>query len=998
MTDTEPAYTEIFGPLGDEIAHFANHTRKLLKASQRHRTTLLRASEWSEGVAPLATAPDDPNQALKAIDQFARSQREDRPKLFGAYFAHHHLRIQAELSVQLTERLAEAPREAAAGIMRDAYEEATEVRTRWIAALLDRTLKAAAPDLNARHYAALNVGSLTDHEDVDLAIVVSSRGALASLDRGFAVVARTFLRFASKIQLYLTEQFAASSSAALVSEYEALLRAPKSNVAAITQLLSATRLAGNPRLAQELESRVVARYYSGQGDPLLHEAYLRAVMKELQHFLAPSVRAGRLAPKREIYLPLKLTIAGLRTIYKVHATSPVEALAQLARADPKHGDAYEILSDTFVQNEILRALLFLYVVRTDEIDLSDPATRTATRHVARRLALPDSARRTAEERLLGRYADVRGRALTAAATLSLEIARHLHRISAFRNLIGSGATLQRPGINTARRLLELLTQHRGPIFWNEVIDTLGGDRNASRRFTDDLLELSPTDRGEIAKAYIACIGIDAEALIEFLAFVGSCDRNRAYAHPESSGKVSGPFWRAAIDAIRAESDAGALLRRQFFHAPAAESIFRLASSFAPAQLGTLCHAVEAFDAPPSILRLLRSMIILVHHRSRAVGRVVTRVLARTPEFLERTGDVRLQIELAQEISARAAREPIPEEQVELFGDAYDVAQLSGAIFAILEGEPKQRDELLTRATDRYVRELFKACFRDVRTRSPTFAQFRPGDGIALFVTGGYGRGEAFGADWDYVAVVADQDPRRRKFFGKVLQRVSGAMTRRGLLPHNRFTDRFNAYAVTIPELEALVADRDAESFIDEAELLECRFLLGDASVAADFQSKVVDRIIRQNGDAFVRDILAELRDRRQTNWPSLNLKLGPGGLRELHLLRLGLRVAKAVHPESLVDERLSPEILAHRRALPVVEAEIRRARDLYRLSVAFDDHLDLDALLEVSRDLSPLAQRGFRAGIRAHLEKLMRLSSTRIDHIAALLERIVAPPGAEAGD
>ena len=43
--------------------------------------------------------------------------------------------------------------------------------------------------------------------------------------------------------------------------------------------------------------------------------------------------------------------------------------------------------------------------------------------------------------------------------------------------------------------------------------------------------------------------------------------------------------------------------------------------------------------------------------------------------------------------------------------------------------------------------------------------------VAIFATGGFGRGEAFGADWDYLAIVDENDPGRKKFFGKVLQRL-----------------------------------------------------------------------------------------------------------------------------------------------------------------------------------------------------------------------------------
>src|SRR5205823_10624788 len=102
-----------------------------------------------------------------------------------------------------------------------------------------------------------------------------------------------------------------------------------------------------------------------------------------------------------------------------------EALAILVDKDQEHAEVYTALSNAFVQNEMLRALLFLYVVQGDDLDLSDATIRHAARRVAVLLGLGESARRSAERRLLGAYAEIRATALRSVASLSLKIARHL---------------------------------------------------------------------------------------------------------------------------------------------------------------------------------------------------------------------------------------------------------------------------------------------------------------------------------------------------------------------------------------------------------------------------------------------------------------------------------------------------------------------------------------------------------------------------------------------
>jgi len=285
-----------------------------------------------------------------------------------------------------------------------------------------------------------------------------------------------------------------------------------------------------------------------------------------------------------------------------------------------------------------------------------------------------------------------------------------------------------------------------------------------------------------------------------------------------------------------------------------------------------------------------------------------------------------------------------------------------------------------------VRELFKASFRDVRQRSPLFQLYRPGSGIAVFATGGYGRGEAFGGDFDYIAVARGGDPGLKKFFGKVLQRVSNAMSRRGLHPHNRFTGTFNAWVVRLPELIDYLDARSAETFIDEAEMLEARFLLGDPALARDFNEQVVSKVATEHRESFIRDILAEFEDRRTHLPHHLNLKEGKGGLREIHLILLALRCHVGL--KGPMGEQ---SIAAVGRRLPAIEPELhrlleanrelRRARELYRLTVAFDDHLEPEQLEEVAYDLLPLREAGVRTPYRPFLEQTMARTAEVVDHL-----------------
>ncbi|MEL7372606.1 MAG: hypothetical protein AAFN74_27015, partial [Myxococcota bacterium] len=326
------------------------------------------------------------------------------------------------------------------------------------------------------------------------------------------------------------------------------------------------------------------------------------------------------------------------------------------------------------------------------------------------------------------------------------------------------------------------------------------------------------------------------------------------------------------------------------------------------------------------------------------------------------------------------------------GDAFDVITLGSALVAILEGAPADRDAAFTHAVDQYVRELFKACFREVRDKSPMFSRYRPGSKVAVYATGGYGRGEAFGGDWDYIAVVDEPDRGLKKFFGKVIQRVSAAMTRRGLHPHNRLSDHFNEYVISISELTEYLKQRTPETFIDEAEILEARFFLGDPATDRRFNEEIRSLVTQTNAPAFIDDVLTELRVRRKHPPVGLNLKLAPGGLREIHLLWLAIRVFAKL-PGPLTPDMIGiaaealPESLGDLRFLLVANAELRRARELYRLAIAFDDTIETQEMVLTAADLAPLRHAGVRGDYQRELGKLLKAASIRVDRVIAEIER-----------
>jgi hypothetical protein len=989
MTESSspPALDPAFGRLGREIGRFANHTHKYLRASQTHRAQLVAAAEWSVGAAPLERAPARPALALRAVDRWAQAHGENRAQVFGAYFAHHHLRTQAELSRALLRASLEPDRVARAELFSSLYLRAEKTRRSWVAALLERSLAVAAPELRPRDFVALNVGALTDHEDVDLALVATSAEAKELLTRSLGAMSKVFLRFGSKLQLFLAEQLPGASAGALLEEYEALFQQPSRDVVSIMQLLGAQHLTGNRRLGRALEHRIGRRFFAGEGEPRAHETFLRAVMAELRHHLAASVRPGLLSPKREVYLPAKLALTAMRVILGVFEPLPPLALLGVIERDPELAVTHRELCDVFVENELLRALLFNYVVQADTFDLTDEKIASASRRVLRLLGLGGAGEPRPAVRLATHAAQLRDRAMEALAALSPRIERHLARVSTFRRIVDHDPTLRDPAYNLAIYLLDALERYRGSVFWDEVGAFLAEDPAGTQRFLTDLMRLPPTPRAAVAARYLALLGEDAGSLLELLILLARASS----AAPE----VPALFWSALLELAETDPDFLANLVLRLDAETSGDLFVRLARSYPPEHLARLAERIEAVERShrgARVARALRAAMVLEHFTSRGLQRVLRRVEQRTPAFLAHLGDPRRQRELAAEAVSHARLARDPGAALELLGDAFDLATLRGALLSIVEAAPVERDQELVAALDDHVRALFEAGVDAASRQAEEGALERAELRVALYATGGHGRGEAFGADWDYLAVTDDDDPARQALLGRVLERVSAGLTRRGLHPHNRLAAHFGRYVVTLDVLRRYFEDRGPETFIDEAELLEARLVLGHDEVARGLEETLRRPLLEDRREPFLADLLTELADRRSALPDGLHLKLGAGGLRELQLVGLGVRVraglAGPFAPRTLAEAQAAlPEVRRELRFLVKAHGELRRARALYRLMVAYDDQVDPAALRRAADALLTLAGVGLDRTELTRLAKRMRAVAARVDRVAEALAR-----------
>lgn len=986
------AHDPAFRPFGSEIQRFANHNQRRLHDALAARELLLRADEDAGGEAPLHKTPKVIETAIAAIIRFALSQGHSASQLVGAYVLHHFLREQGALAERVL--IASAQSNCRSEELRQAFFLTLSERKAWIQALLKACLKLSVGDLKARDYAAFNVGSLLDYEDVDLALVARTRIAQRRLDQGIRLVRSVFLRYASRIQLFLSEQISEDHAAPQLWQYEELLEPARSSVVSMTQLLSLDFLAGSPGLSLGLHHRVVEAHYAQTGNPITHEGFLRMALSELALLLKANGESFEIAPKQEVYIPSKLVVAALRVIHGVTEPQPALALAHLARKDPSRRTEYRHLEEALIESELLRTLMFVYVLPSDRFDLSDPAVVDNSRRVGEILGLAPGPKLGA--RLFEHYLALKAKALSAITILNRDIEAHLDDVSTFKRLLCRlSQTPSEPSEASALplQLLAGLRAYHTGVFWDEVVRRIALEHAGS--FARGLRRLSRARLQSTAKDYIQMMIHDVSALLDFFLYLLRSDGEYLPEHP-GGVELTLVFWEA--------------LRQEFIDRPGklkilvqgvnldddASRLYTVALQSPPQYLSELTNLIEAkvkSHRGQRTVRALRSMLILAHHRSHGVAHSIRRALKKHPALLRRLGSARRFEDLILAVKTPSSEQESPQAQLERLGDALDLSFVKGLLEEVLQ-VPSELS--FVDAMDRYLPAALRLSFAILIERDPERFQGLDTDAFALFSTGGYGRREAFGGDWDYFAITERRDPESQLFWGRALQLVSAAMMRRGIYAHNRFSDHFGSYVMAFDELKTHLSTRGPETFIDEAELLEGRLLFGDPGLAQRFETEIRRPVYESSAHRFAEDVIREIKARRREySYIQDNPKSAAGGLRELNLSLLAIRVVFGIQDTPNDDLASDPRLRALNcpaclRALLQHRRYLFRLREVYRLTVAYEDQIDARAFRRVGRDLKPLLDLGLTGDFAEALHERLEISAKAIDRTLLTLGQSLA--------
>lgn len=948
---------ESWEELAGGLELLSNYFQKNLRFAKEHGASLrIRLEERGRaGRVHLWRKAHNYRYEMTVVAEVAEDPAE-RLTFLGTYYAlqvfHIHL-----LNVH------QLRRESAAGNRLLVYTRIL-MRTRYqlkdlVGSYLEALAGVFAPDVPLEGVSLCNVGMILDQEDLDVGVFIRP-----DVDKGLwnTVVSRIgaeFMKYSPKMHFYLAEKVAGNTYLTTIEDFENYLRRGVHNFVLISELLLTEPLLGDGTLADELERAVILPFFYTEGKLRFHEGYLRGMIGEVRELTRSDAASSWVSPKNRGLRLIHNIVNMLKTIHGVRAHGSRDGLTMLCSRDTPNLDLYQKLQDIFSFTEIFFYVYQLLVSMEDAFDLSDQATLENLDNVAGVMGFSRLGAVRPAQRLLTHYYENMDQLNQIAETTLGMVNNHLRRITIFNEVLRGGKPDDYPvkwTDNVVLNVLQLFKTYHGLIYWEDILQLLAEkDGELCKALIRSLDRLDEPRRTQSLERLLRFMSFDMVSLVHTILLI---DRHTpATAGPVYAERMKNWLVRhveadprkmkALVDLLPVHPSmlTDFLLTLSF---PQLAGLRRLARRAEPGGLPE-DGGSKRFSALCELLSFSSKSYLNLFARVARTRREIVTAIDRSA-YLERIAD-----QLWNELADAAT----PEELKDLLAFYYDFNFCRCGLLAIAQpGDLNALYGTYHGFFRRYFRWLYRACQWDVETRGKSRFLFRLRDEddqpMAIYCTGGYAREEAFENDVDLLVVSRETDPEFIRYASDVMNEINRELSRRGVVPHYRFTRFHDAFVIPLAVLEASLGQpREADVFIELSQLLGRRLLLGSLSLGAEL-TRLVERFVYSDPGPFIADILREMEENRRYMLAhrerSINVKEDPGALREIQMIIVACQ-AFLGNRELVVREA----ILTLVRELPDLEPEfnalgrayhfLRFFKEINALSLSGDDDIMKDRLL-----------------------------------------------------
>ncbi len=868
-------------------------------------------------------------------------ERPDLIRYLGAYYGMQYLRMNVEAVNAL--RAGTVPGANRTEIYRRCLATVGASYSQLVVTFMRKVLPILAGGADLPPFAICGVGTLTDQDDVDVAVVVADKENRGALNSVLSRLSTVMLRYATRLHFYLSENVSPENFATALDEYRAYTAQHAGDYIVVSELLNAEPLCGDAALFETLRVEIIERYYAGtERNELYHKGFVRGALGDAITLARRELEADRLCPKDDALRIIKSLVQIKRAIHGLRETSIWENLSFLSRLEPWNAETYESLTSALAFFELFRYLYQLLVVQDELIIVDSPVMRENLSRVATTMGYGQRGLTNPVESLLVHYYDSIDRVRAGARHIGEEIESYLASTSVFLGLAGTAASAE-PG-EISRRALDLFRFLADVTFWDDVFELLEApDRKFLRAVLADIDALPPEAKRARVAEWAEILKRNAELFMKFLVVLGE-DRDDAGAR-ELFVALNGAFLEEFGSYYNPAREATNLFfgRASWVNRYLDEIDYTGARAFmdmvgGPVDVPALEQAAAA----------LRELCRLRYYGSAYLRRYLRVTLKKYPDCLHFLHDPRRLAEKSQGILAESAFVATPAEKKELLGDFYDLELLRAGLKTLDGATIEETNAEYTAFSDTYLKFLFDACREELAEDYGRWVTSF--DVMAVYAAGGHAREWAFNDDYDLIVLLDSDDDKLRELGGAIISAMSAEICKRGIMPHYRFMEHFDGYVIPLSTLERFFRDRAEADFIEKSQVLESRLVVGTSTFEDNLYERVIQPFIFGDARRYIADMKAEMASRQQAVGDVIsrnNIKECIGGLRDVIMATLICKARFAIRDPLTANileaiGRAYPEAGLELRSIYNSVCFLKNLRDLYRLTVCVDDNLDFE--------------------------------------------------------
>jgi len=869
----------------------------------------------------------------------------------------------------------------------------------YMSTLLDQFL----PQKKRPAFIMCGVGTRVDQDDIDVGVIDEGKADRSVLTPAFAALYREMLKNACVLHFHLSEHVGDRGYSASIQEYHTLLDHKIHDFVLLSEMLNAVPILGQQRLFERFSQEILSRYYFRKdNNNIYHEGFLRGLLGEIHDLIMRVPSEDTLNPKKDGLRMIKAVIFALKTWKGTQKSTSLEVLDLLIKRDPINKEDYYRLYRSLTFLETFRFLYQLFVVQEEEISLQEENVFSNLETVALNMGYEDNAYAHAHTQLLIHYQDHLRLAEYATKRIVRHVTNHLGRITIFYPFDYSDQSeysRKKYTGNLAQDFITAMEFFEGTRFWDDLL--IAFDRQDGQvldRFLTDFSQVPENEQQALIKAYVNWGKRSPYTLITLFTLIKQHEPQHA-----RSELIQNFLWEFVTSIKRQLNDIGNFSKVLEYYP---KKMYNFLAMLSEELLSRLIDILDTEIMNPEVNKTRQQLLDvcrLQYNSSYYFKRFIMRVFNTYHSHLVAFNEPQKFRQLSDGLLSNIENFDSIDEKIEKLGTYYDfefmrlgINAIKGTYYGIINKE-------FTLFSDNYIQILFELCRQKVAKNYSHPPQTR--DLLAVFVTGGHARSQAFDDDYDLIILINSDDQDKLAFANDIIIKMNNHIIKRSIMPHYRFADRFGHYVTTFSQLKTFFEDPDPQAFIDKSQILGARMVVGSANFDETFMQAIINPYIFQQKQAFITALIQEINSRHayHRNLKILDIKESPGGLRDMEnfLFILKAHFAERESISTKLFTILSGKLPAQEKMFDHLFKDyyfLKTVRDLYHLMVSDDDELQMKYLDNICQPLAKSTNREIKDAAQLE-QKILTAMENNIQHITAIIshlgyhfKQVSAPP------